>query len=1329
MSTTTINSPSHAAVKSAADEVQSKFDLLTRRLRRDVWISGLLTVIATAVAMLLAAIISDAVLQPESTGLRVLLWIPVLIAVAVASYRFVWCPLRDHCHKLAVAWALEQRRPELQEGLTSTLLLADSNQPTAATLVDAVAAQANRDLTSCRDDAATRRDIQRPAIAAASCAVVAAFCFAVWPQYLIPSLSNVMAPWSARQLPYLNAVILPGDVAVSEGNVLEVSALGRGLDGCVLEIIDDSNVLSSTPMTVAATGKAANAVLSGLSTDQSYRIRSGSLVSAVYQITVYPRPVVTHAKATLQFPKYTNIPSATIDDLSDPFAAVPGTLVEISAASHIPISDTRFTFRDERQGSAETEQIECLWWHRWSLKVDEQPEQLGQIELVSDHGVSSELFSFEIQSVPDKPPTVSIQTPTLQHVTVSPDGQLPIQFEAADDFGVDCVEVMMQTQKAEPVPALFMKNLQAANHAAEYIFEPQKLGLNVGDEVALWLVASDNRSNDYGGFQTVESQRLNITIADDAMSVGQQQVIDEQNRILEALIGAIDNLHDARETAQQIADTTQQINADGVPADTNPDAQKLQQQLQSARQALENATDSNKESAALFETEKQQIRNIADNEVEEAKQQARKIPLMDDQARQQQAANAARSAVEQAEQQLATLKSQIEDRAGKLQQAAELDELARQQNELARQMQDQQPALQQADPKQEKIANTLQELVRNDPEAESEQFLQRAETAEQLAEKTSQLQQQQQQLTNAAENKTDQETRQQLAQMIQTEQQALAAENQQLMKGAEQNEANPANKKAAADAQQLMEQVANDLAEQNLKAAEQNAEDAKQKLQEAATPRDAANGAVQKQPTQTKPEEQHRLAERQERVEQAIRAVKENDFEAAADKLQQLITDRLQQVSEEADELLDLPTDDEDNQQAGNNAQQKLKEALKESKQASAKPQDKQPSRPADETQQQAGTQSQKQQPGEQDQKGVQPEAQKQANQKDDAAGQSDGAGQNDTQPQQQAKAGQQEADSKAKQQPGQQDQKNGEPQAQKQGNQKDDVAGQPDEAGQKDAQPQQHAEAGQQKADSKAKQQPGQQDQKSNQPQAQPKNQQQPDNQEQKQDKAAESLKKATESLQQFCKSCRKCANCDKPGQSGSSPGGSSKPSSKPSGSKLPEGKPSEQDGPKKSGVAKQLAKTTDDAQKAARNPTPDSAKELAKELDQLADDAAINSDYPRRKGNTPESSRDQRGTEQAQSGAGKKGQNPGGKGSPSSEPMGVGRESGPNDVGTTATQLRGPSTSEWTRSQKRLRGNVLDSKSAQIPDGYRNIVEDYFQQLAKLQSDEETEASEVSQ
>jgi len=57
-------------------------------------------------------------------------------------------------------------------------------------------------------------------------------------------------------------------------------------------------------------------------------------------------------------------------------------------------------------------------------------------------------------------------------------------------------------------------------------------------------------------------------------------------------------------------------------------------------------------------------------------------------------------------------------------------------------------------------------------------------------------------------------------------------------------------------------------------------------------------------------------------------------------------------------------------------------------------------------------------------------------------------------------------------------------------------------------------------------------------------------------------------------------------------------------------------------------------------------------------------------------------------------------------------------NEQLDSPAQLRGPSTSNWTRSRRMLKGSVLDDRDAKVPQEYRGVVEDYFEQLSRIES-----------
>ena len=143
-------------------------------------------------------------------------------------------------------------------------------------------------------------------------------------------------------------------------------------------------------------------------------------------------------------------------------------------------------------------------------------------------------------------------------------------------------------------------------------------------------------------------------------------------------------------------------------------------------------------------------------------------------------------------------------------------------------------------------------------------------------------------------------------------------------------------------------------------------------------------------------------------------------------------------------------------------------------------------------------------------------------------------------------------------------------------------------------------------------------------------------------------------------------------------------------------------------------MAKAGEDAKQAAQSSSKkkaaQQAEKAAKELNELADKAAEDSGYSLRKQEgAPEENGEQRGNES------KPGQD-GSTGKPSTKQQGVGKGAG--DSKLEGQKLRGGSSSNWTRSRRKLGGGVLDDREGNVPEQYRGVVERYFEELSRQQA-----------
>ena len=228
---------------------------------------------------------------------------------------------------------------------------------------------------------------------------------------------------------------------------------------------------------------------------------------------------------------------------------------------------------------------------------------------------------------------------------------------------------------------------------------------------------------------------------------------------------------------------------------------------------------------------------------------------------------------------------------------------------------------------------------------------------------------------------------------------------------------------------------------------------------------------------------------------------------------------------------------------------------------------------------------------------------------------------------------------------------------------------------------------------------------------------------------------------MQNVCKSCQNCSQCNKPGSSAGSSGKSGNSSKQANASEGSEGAPRDDGEPKEggrpkqsggppqdNGDGKQLAKAAEKATQTAKNPTPEGAKELSGDLNQLADQAAKKSQFPGRK---PKDANRKQADKDGKRGNGDS-PKPGEQSSPkdasngktggkSNQPDGAIGNAQSSDQLDSPEQLRGPSTSNWTRSRRMLKGSVLDDRNARVPQEYRRVVDDYFEQLSRIESADE--------
>ncbi|MFK8113899.1 MAG: DUF4175 family protein [Rubripirellula sp.] len=1232
--TATINPSSHAKASSpskatAVERIHIDLDEMVSRLRSEIWLGGILAIGAATMTSLLLMLVIDAVFQPESGWLRVALWFPIIGVVGFMTRHFVMSPLKQKCDRLAMAWALEQKSPAIEERITTSLQLSENPNVKTSSIIEAVAQQAHGSLAGCQEEDLRGQESFKRIIVATACLATFVLAMWIWRPYLIPSLQNLLNPWSTRVLPYLDTTIVPGNTHVAEGGDLGITAKTNHDSDAVLEIIENDVVIASHQMATQQTGGTVEFTLTGLKRDRQYRIRAGGLFSDRYQIFVDPKPVMKNSQVNVTFPEYTQLPPQVINDPAEPIEAIRGARIQIDADidSTVPAAESSLRINGTSVPSEEVVLVESsgLWRHTWEFAAAAGEWQSGTISFVSEAGVRSDPFHFDVRALPDLPPSIAIDQPALSEIIAKADQSIHVDYHAADDFGVGALHLNLQKNSEPPSTKELPRDLQA-EFVGKLSIELDELELIAGDQLTVWLSISDNRPDEYGGSQSVGSRKIHLQIAEDSIPVGQQVVRNEEHALLTDLAEAVQNLRQAA----ALADGLQSKLRDGEERlDTSEEmeekSKQLQDQIKDAEHTLRRLSEQDEPTPQrLFQAEIERIQEVAKNDVAEARKQSGLIPLFDEPAQQHEAIAATKKSLNDAIDKLEQVRADVEDRSEQLERAAQLGELARQQERLAQNQNEGKANTPEVQKQQQQVADELQKVVEQDLDAKSEQFAQRADEAAKLKEEAANLQQQQKTLAKIDQVHNKEERDDKLLEMIAREQEQIAGETRMLETqqrniqlpaadpwkqdqekpnetvNAEQKE-NPA---ALAEARKQMEAVPGKLRQKELKQAEVDARRAGELLQEEANsvPEKVATKAnANEDNAKQKKSDLERLAKQQERVRDAIEAVREDHPEEAVAKLQEQIANRTERLRDKADELLQLPTEDPENQKAVREARKKIEQAMQETKAAEELVQ---------QQQKQAGNPK----------RAADPE---QA-----------------TDPKQTAAAKQ---------------------------------TGDPKQAAEQKRQ-------------------------------------------------AAKSLEEATQSLDEVCKSCKKCSRCNKPGGSTGSSGSSPKRggvSSKPGDSK-PREKSGESGSPSTKQQqldSQQLAETADKAHQTARNPSPIQTQELAQELNQLADRAAQRAGRPGRK-NSKQQDGQSKSNNSSDSGQQAGGPQPG---SPPN-PQGVNGNAGADQSEVAPTQLRGRSTSNWTQTRRKLKNNLLDDQDSKVPEEFRSVVRDYFEQLSRLKSRQDT-------
>lgn len=856
---------------------------------RQSWRAELVERVSAAAAVAMLAIIG-LVVADVLFGLR---WTPMRWAIwgagfgtTVGAIRYCLVKPRQHGEQLLdAAWKIESSHPSMEERLTSTVqfLSDDSRQDLSPQLINALVTETTESVDRIDPEDIPSRSSRIPVTVAVVLATALVVSVVIWPNTVLTSLGNLATPWSSYSVPTLSAEIVPGDVTIAEGESIRIEVIAsKALENPTLEVIR-GDVVESHAMLAAST-KLSTFTLADVRHDAVYRICSGGLYSVPHTITVHPQPRLKAIAGHLEFPDYTHLDPLTIEQVLEPIVVPAGTEVTLRAMSDNVAVGGTIRWKSEpheviarkvtARGSVDLVQFE------WMVQVEPQTDCVGTLEVRSEHGVASTPRPIAIRALADSPPTIEIISPTLRQLTLGREGDLPIRYRVLDDFGVSREDLMVKFGEQEPI-ALACTETEAqpgdqrAWRATSLSLADAPAGCH---EVSLWLRIADNRPDEFGGAQVINSEQIHVTLDDHAGSLGQQQISADRQTIEKSLQEAMEQMQQALAAAEALQNPGLKVDPPNARA-AHIDA--LRRQTMKAKQTLVQLADKLENESNLFQPQAAEIQQVADQEVTEALELANQIPLTDDQPQQNELARGSQQRLDSAVDQLEQLKSNILRQAEQLEQAAQLDQLASKQERLARKAaagdQNDAPDEPWRD-RQEEVADELQTLVEDNGDGlqDREQLLQQADQADRLAKQAQKLARQQQQL-------------------------------EQAMREAQPNEGKP--EEARRQLQNLIETQKDELNQQ-------------------------ARPAGQRQVVEAERAGKEAKEGQKQRLDEAAKAAQEGDLDAAAAKVQEQIADRAEEIQEQAEQLAEQNNLEPSIQESARQAAEQLQQARQKADQA-----------------------------------------------------------------------------------------------------------------------------------------------------------------------------------------------------------------------------------------------------------------------------------------------------------------------------------------------------------------------------------------------------------
>ncbi len=287
-------------------------------------------------------------------------------------------------------------------------------------------------------------------------------------------------------------------------------------------------------------------------------------------------PALAFVSALVVPPAYSKLQAEEIRTVGKQISVLPGTELTLRLESDLPLSAASSRYESDRKTPVKTDVRSNL------IEVHGEIRSAGilKISATAQNGLSGDSpFTYEIDTVTDRPPTVSWIVPQQPVLDAPIEGLVPMRWTVEDDFGLSDFHVVVKTSDGE-TRQLQAPFLHERRQAVSYLLEITPYLSFAGSEIEVKGEAADN--DDVGGIKLGRSSSIRIrapTVMDMYKNLTEQG--GEVSRVMERLSGESTRL------LKKMAAAARTLKAEGKMAWQME--QELVSMAESAQQAKQDA--------------------------------------------------------------------------------------------------------------------------------------------------------------------------------------------------------------------------------------------------------------------------------------------------------------------------------------------------------------------------------------------------------------------------------------------------------------------------------------------------------------------------------------------------------------------------------------------------------------------------------------------------------------------------------------------------------------------------------------------------------------------